>query len=433
MGKLTNAALPRLLKKSGRHSDGQGLFFRSLGLDRAYWVYRYRSAATGGKDREFSIGPYPEVTLVEARAKHAELRKRVVVDHADPLAERRAQRASVLAPTASTPTFGQLSDDHMATHASSWSAKHHQQWRLTLSEYCGSIREKPVSEIDTAAVLKVLKPLWTRAPETASRLRARIETVISAAQALGHIDENRANPARWKGHLERLLPNPRKTGKPRRNHAAMPYAELPAFMARLKAAQGVAVKALMFTILTAARAGEVIGMPCDGELDLDPPNNVLAKLWPGPTWTVPAKRMKMRKEHRVPLSDAAVAILRDQLAKRGPQQTYLFESPIAQGSRVHRDGAHQPLSDMSMAMMMRRLGVGQYTVHGFRSSFRSWAADHGVAFEVAEQCLAHTVGNAVVQAYQRSSMLERRRPVMAEWASFVMGEASAKVVSFKRA
>jgi hypothetical protein len=201
MGKLTNAALKTLIERPGRHGDGQGLFFRTLGQGRAYWVYRYRS---GGKEREYSIGPHPEVSLIKARAKHAELRKRVVVDKADPLADKRAAKEKV-ALAKGKPSFGAVADGYVTAHEASWkNPKHCKQWRTTLTKYCADIRDMPVDEVGTEAVLAVLMPLWTRAPETASRLRGRIEAVLNAARALGHIDENRANPARWKGHLDQL-------------------------------------------------------------------------------------------------------------------------------------------------------------------------------------------------------------------------------------
>ena len=429
MGKLTQAKLREKLKKPGRHGDGHGLFFRVVDETKAYWVYRYRVAVDGrSREREMSLGAYPELLLAGARAKHAAERAKVL-EKADPLAEKRAAKASAAAPAPTgTPTFGEIANDYMATHKASWrSAKHLEQWVQTLAKYSGPIRDKPVDEIDTAAVLAVLKPLWTRVPETGSRLRGRIETVLNAARSLGHIEANRANPARWKGHLDNLLPNPKKIGE-RAHHAAMPYAALPAFMEKLKATPGVGARALRFVILTAARSGEVFGMTFD-EVELDVPKNGSAATWPGPTWVVPGSRMKMGKQHDVPLSPAAIAILRDQLETRGPKQTCVFESPVAQGSKVHRDGAHQPLSPMALVMLMRRLGAG-VTVHGMRAAFRSWCADTGVAFEVAEACLSHAPGNAVVQAYQRSNMLERRRPVMAAWSNFLEGKVeAAKVVA----
>ena len=289
MGKLTNAGLKGLIEKPGRHSDGDGLFFRTLGRGRAYWVYRYRS---DGREREYSIGPYPEVSLIEARSKHAELRKRVVVDKADPLAMKRAEREKV-ALAKGKPSFGAIADQYVETMGGQWkSAKHRAQWSMTLTKYCAPIRDMAIDEVDTKAVLAVLNAgaLWTRAPETASRVRGRIEAVINRARALGLIDENRANPARWKGHLDQLLANPKKGSARRGHHAAMPYSDVPAFMATLADATSTAAKALAFAILTAARSGEVLGATWD-EIDLN-----------GSIWTVPASRMKAGKTHRAPLS-----------------------------------------------------------------------------------------------------------------------------------
>jgi integrase len=418
MGKLTEGALKRLIKKPGRHLDGQGLFYRVLGEGKSYFVYRYRVA---GKEREMSLGPHPETTLDQARAKHAEMRAKVKSAHIDPLAEKRANRAAAAKPSV-TPTFGKIADDYYATHKASWkNDKHRYQWRMTLTTFCAPIRERPVDQIDTEMVLTVLRPLWSRVPETASRSRNRIEIVLDAARALGHIDPNRANPARWRGHLDKLLPNPRKTGKPRRNHPAMPYAEVPAFLAKLKRTPGSATKALAFTILTASRSGEVFGAKWD-ELDLEGSNGA------GPTWVVPAERMKMGQEHRVPLSDAALDILRGQLKARG-KNPYVFPSAIGQGRGVHRDGSHYPLSNMAFAMLMRRMKAGDFTPHGFRSAFRDWAGDEThFPREVAEAALAHKVGDKAEQAYRRGDALKKRRDLMEAWARHCF-PTSAKVVS----
>jgi integrase len=408
VGKLTKDDLVKLIDRRGRHGDGGGLYFRAIGERKAYWVYRYRAA---GKEREISIGPYPEISLAEARIKHAALRKIVVVDKGDPVAEKRAAKSAVDA-SAPKPTFGECADHHIAAHAASWrSLKSAQAWRMTLTTYCAPIRGLPVDKVDNEAVLACLKPVWSRAPETASRLRGRIEAVLASAQVDGHIHQDRTNPARWKGWLDRKLPNPKKIGD-RGHHAAMPYADLPEFMATLRSAPGVAAKALAFIVLTAARSGEALRMTWD-EADLS-----------GATWTIPASRMKARKAHAVPLSDQAMAILRGQMATRG-KNPHVFPSHLPR----------QALSNTSLAVVMRRLGANA-TVHGFRSSSRSWMADTGVAFEVAEACLAHTVGSAVVQAYQRSSMLERRRPVLQAWADHVCGdtaEAADNVVPLRPA
>jgi integrase len=397
--KLNNTAVKRLLKKPGRHGDGDGLFLRVMEGGVAFWSYRYR---VGGKEREMSLGRYtPQFSLAEARKKHAGLRNRVLNDKADPAREEQPGQGAT--------TFREAADAYLAAHERSWrNEKHRWQWRQTLTDYCAPIRDTPVDAVDTAAVLMVLKPLWTSIPETASRLRGRIETVLDAARALGHIDENRANPARWRGHLDKLLPKRQRLT--RGHHAAMPYADVPPFMAKLKETPGEAAKALQLVILTAARSGEVFGMQWD-EIDLD------ARLW-----TAPAERMKAQREHHVPLSDAALDIVRSQAAARRGKHSYVFPGKSARA----------PLSNMALAMTMRRLGAGDYTVHGFRSAFRDWAAECGVDDTVAEQCLAHKIGTAVTRAYLRTTVLERRRKVMADWAAFLAGEGeTATVVPFK--
>jgi integrase len=256
----------------------------------------------------------------------------------------------------------------------------------------------------------VLSPIWHRAPETASRLRGRIETVWAAAQVAGHIPPDRPNPARWKNWLQMMLPNPKRLGD-RGHHAALDWRDMPSLMARLRAESGAAAKALQFVILTVSRTTEALNLTADELEDLDGPK---------PTWIVPSARMKMKVEHRVPLSPAAVAIVKEQLAKRG-KNPHLFASPLPK----------KALSNMAMSMLLRRLGIDA-TVHGFRSTARSWMADHGVAFDVAEACLAHAVGNAVVRAYQRSSLLELRRPVLESWAKFLSGESEGRVIPLKK-
>ena len=302
-----------------------------------------------------------------------------------------------------------MADQYIAAHEGSWrNRKHRQQWSQTLTTHAASIRDTPVDQVDANAVRTVLEPIWNKTPETASRLRARIEAVLAAAQVAGHIDADKPNPARWKGWLDHMLPNPRRLGA-RGHHPALPYAAVPAFMARLSGIDTAASKALQFTVLTVARSGETLGMTWD-EVDFD-----------AATWVVPASRMKMKKEHAVPLSEQAVAILRAQEAERSTNP-YIF------AGRPQR-----PLSGMAMSVLLRRMKEVPATVHGMRSSARSWMADNGVEFELAEACLAHAVGNAVVQAYQRSSMLERRRPIMQAWAEFLDGgAASAKVVPIAR-
>ena len=407
MASFTPPVLRGLLKKPGRHPDGQakGLYFRAVGDGKAYWVYRYRVA---GREREMSLGPYPETTLEQARAKHAVVRAQVL-NKSDPLAGKRNGKSTTATPN-TKPTFGVMADDFVATHEGGWrNPKHRWQWTQTLTSYCAPIRDMPVDQISTDDILAVLKPLWTRAPVTGSRLRGRIEKVIDAARALGHIDRDRANPARWRGHLELLLPKPAKLA--RGHHAAMPYADISAFVQRLRSMQAgsTAALAMEFVILTATRSGETLGAQW-GEIDFD--NAVLA---------IPPGRMKTNDAFSVPLSDRALDILRALEAERG-------KNPFVFAGRPQR-----PLSNMALAMLLRRMGV-DVTAHGFRTSFRTWCSDVAHAeFEVAEQCLSHRVGSAVSRAYNRTSMLERRRPIMTAWANYIGGSDASNVVSLRQA
>jgi integrase len=362
-----------------------------------------------GKEREISIGPYPEVSLPDARAQHTALRKRVVADKADPLAEKRAGKLAPK-PTAK-PSFGEIADAHIATKGGQWkNAKYRAQWAMTLTQYAAPLRGMPVDQISTADVLTVLTPLWAKIPATASQLRGRIEAVLNAARALGHIDPDKANPARWRGHLDNLLPNPKNVGAPRAHHAAMPYADMPAFMAKLKGSAAQSAKALAFLVLTAARSGEALGATFD-EIDME-----------SAVWSVPAARMKMKRLHRVPLSEPAMVILREQLAARQDDHRYVFRgaSPFS------------PLFPMALTVALQRAGAGQFTVHGFRSSFRDWAGD-GTSFarEVAEAALAHAIGDETERAYRRGDALEKRRQLMDAWAVFLEG-ADSNVIAISR-
>jgi integrase len=406
MTKLTPPSLRTLIKKTGRHSDGQGLFFRVLGDAKAYWVYRFR---INSREREMSLGPYPELGLGEARRKHAELRAQVL-NKVDPLAHKHGAKPVA---TGGVPSFGIVAEDYVETHESAWrSAKHKGQWRTTLTEYCQPIWPKPVDQIATADVLACLKPLWTRAPETASRLRGRIETVIDAARALGHVPEDKANPARWKGHLDHLLPKRNKFDQDN-HHKSLPYADVAELVKRLRAADSMTALAFEFLILTATRTSETLNARWS-EFDLE-----------ADTWSIPKERMKMGKPHDVPLSDRAIEILAE--ARRRTRKEPEPDSFVFFGMRPKK-----PVSPMAMMQLLRRMKVNT-TVHGFRSAARSWMADQAVAFELAEACLAHQVGNAVVQAYQRSSMLERRRPIMSAWADFVTGKTNDNVLPLRAA
>ena len=404
MTRLTPPSLRTLIKKPGRHSDGQGLFFRVLGDAKAYWVYRFW---INGREREMSLGPYPELGLGEARRKHAELRAQVL-NKVDPLAHKHSAKPTVSSGVA---TFGEIADSYVETHEGAWrSAKHRRQWRMTLTEYCKPIWSKPVGQIATTDVLACLKPLWSRTPETASRLRGRIETVIDAARALGHVPEDKANPARWKGHLDHLLPKRNKLDQV--HHKALPYADVAELVKRLRATDRMTALALEFLILTATRSGETLNARWN-EFDLE-----------AAIWSIPKERMKTGKPHDVPLSNRAIEILaeaRSRARKEPNPDSFVFF-----GARPK-----MPLSPMSMSAFLRFKKINT-TVHGMRSAARSWMADQGVAFELAEAALAHTVGNAVVAAYQRSTLLERRRPIMSAWASFLSGGADSNVVPLRR-
>jgi integrase len=404
-GKLTARTVESRTKRKGRYSDGDGLFLRVLDPGkRVYWTYRF---TLGGKERETSIGPYPELSLADARQKHAELRAKVL-SKIDPLAGKRS--AAVVTPTGDKPTFGAMADDYVATHEGSWrNMKHRWQWAQTLTHHCKPIWDTPVDEVATADILAVLKPIWAKTPETASRLRGRVESVIDAARALGHIAEDKANPARWKGHLDHLLP--KRARLTRGHHKALAYGDIPPLVKRLRTVQAGngAALALEFLILTATRTGETLGAQWD-EIDFD-----------NAVWTIPPSRMKTGEEFSVPLGDRALDILRTLEPKRGHNPHVFVGRPM------------RGLSNMALAMLLRRLEIDA-TVHGCRTSFRTWCSEVAhVEFELAELCLSHRIGNAVSRVYNRTTMIERRRPIMSAWADHVTSSNAGNVVALRRA
>ena len=387
-GKLTARTVATA--KAGRHGDGQGLYLIVAPSGARKWVFRFTFA---GRVSETGLGGADVVSLAEARQLAFEARK-LVASGVNPVAASRAIKGK--------PTFGDLAAAIIEGKTGQWrNAKHVAQWRMTLlgggkagtPDYCAAIRGRPVDEIDTQAVLAVLQPVWQSKPETATRIRGRIEAILDGARALGHIPANEPNPARWRGHLDKLLARPAKLT--RGHHAAMPYNDAPAFIGALRQRSGFAAMALEFTILTAARTGESLGARWD-EIDFT------LKLW-----TIPASRMKANRPHRVPLSSRAMAII-ELLAE---VKSGLFVFPGAK--------PNQPLSGMAMQMVLRRMGIEGATVHGFRSAFRDWAGD-ATRFqrELAEAALAHAVGNAVEQSYRRGDALVKRRALMDAWASF---------------
>jgi integrase len=380
------------VKEPGLYGDGNNLYLQVTKGGKS-WIYRYKIAGGGGR-RDMGLGSVDLVSLAEARDK-ALAARRLMLDGFDPLDSKRAAKAAKQLEAARALSFKAAAGKCIAAHKAGWkSVKHAGQWTATLETYVYPIfGDLPVGAIDTALVTRAIEPLWSTKPETAGRVRGRIEAVLDWARARGY--RSGENPARWRGHLDQLLP---KRAKVRRveHHAALPYAEIGAFMAKLRAAEGISARALEFAILTAGRTGEVIGARWD-EVNLD------EKLW-----TIPADRMKAGKEHRVPLSAPAVALLR-QLAE------------ASTGDFVFPGGRRgKALSNMAMLQTLRRMGRGDLTAHGFRSTFRDWAAElTNFPAELAEMALAHAVTDKVEAAYRRGDMFEKRRRLMDAWGSFL--------------
>jgi len=349
------------------------------------------------------LGGVANVTLAQARDKADDARK-LVAAGVNPIEARRdASKAKI-----AKPTFEKVAEELIAAKSSSWrNAKHRDQWKQTLGQYAAPLRDMPVDEIDTAAVLAVLKPLWARAPETASRLRGRIEAVLSAAKAHGL--RSGENPAAWRGHLENLLPRRQKLS--RAHLPAMPYDAIPELISRLREGdRSIPSFALEFVILTAARSGEVLGARWS-EIDLE-----------ARVWTIPAGRMKAGREHRVPLSARVMALLAGLAEVRHSDLVF----PGQRRGKPYNDGA--------LLHTLKQLGTDGATVHGFRSSFRDWTGEEtSIPREIAEQALAHVTGSAVEQAYRRGDALEKRRALMDAWAAFCEPRQGGNVINIRRA
>ncbi len=394
---------------SGRHADGGGLYLAKDTDGRSRWLFFF---TIGGRRREMGLGPFPTVSLAVARAAAA-LARQQVASGLDPIVERDRAVAEAAAASAakatpeksSKPTFGQVADEFLRSKTAEFrNDKHRAQWKMTLQKYAKPLHRMPVDAITTKDVLAVLSPIWLKIPETASRLRGRIERVLAAAKAKGL--RSGENPAAWRDNLKELLPARQKLT--RGHHAALPFERVPEFVAALRRRPGLDARALEFCILTAARSGEVLGASWS-EIDIDKA-----------VWTVPARRMKAGKEHRVPLTERAVAILRE-IEPLRREDDYVFP-----GRKVGR-----PLSSMAMEMLLRRMEVA-VTVHGFRSSFRDWAGEAtNFPREVAEAALAHVISNKTEAAYRRGDALEKRRAMMAAWAAYCEPrEPGSTVVSF---
>lgn len=374
------------IEKAGYHADGGGLYLQVTATGAKSWIFRYTRAR---RTRDMGLGPLHTVSLADARIEATAARKALLAGD-DPLDIRRAAQAAKDA----MPTFSDAAALYIDQHRKIWTnPKHVEQWETTLRVYAGNaIGGKRVDEIDTADLLQVLQPIWSKKTETATRVRQRIEAVLDAEFAKRHID--RRNPARWRGHLDKLLPKPSRVRKVR-HFPALPYAEMAAFMARLRSDSGVSARALEFLILTAARTN-MVTKARRAEII-------------GDVWTIPAARMKAKIEHSVPLPTTAIDLVQSLPIIHG--NDHLFH-----GDRQLK--AH--LSNAAMDALLERLGFAHVTVHGFRSTFKDWASEQtDFANEVSEAALAHAVEDKTEAAYRRGAMLDKRRALMQAWADYL--------------
>jgi integrase len=401
-----NALAVSRLKKPGLHNVGgvAGLALQVQKSGARSWLLR---VVVGGKRREIGLGGFPGVTLAEAKKKAASTREEIEKG-IDPIQHRREAKSKLRAEQAAAKTFKYCADAYIAAHDAGWkNAKHAQQWRNTLEMYAypvvGSLL---VSDVKLVHVMQILEPIWTTKTETASRLRGRIENVIDYAIASEYRSGD--NPARWRGHIDKLLPARSKVAKVE-HHTALQYGDIGAFMAELRDKIGTSARALEFAILTAARSGEVRGATWS---EIDTHNGV---------WTIPADRMKAAKEHRIPLSKAALQLLKEQ--PLGNAASFIFPNL--------KDGA---LTDAALTVLLRRMGR-TVTVHGFRSTFRDWAGETtAYPREVIEHALAHQLKDKTEAAYARGTLFDKRRRLMDDWARYcgTIAASKSKIVAIKK-
>lgn len=391
LGRLAAVSLKKL--PDGGHADGGNLYLLVRGQSRS-WVFRY--VGLEGKRKNMGLGPLHSVSLSEARKQATILREQLKhpTKPTDPMSDRQQRCQAERYAHHRQMTFKACATAYMSAHKGEWSnVKHSFQWQSTLSSYAYPVfGDLQVGTVDEALILKVLTPIWNTKTETAKRLRGRIEAVLDWATFNKYRQGD--NPARWRGHLEHSLAKPSKVAKVE-HHPALPYREISTFMQELRKRDGVGPQAVEFLILTAARSGEVRGAKWS-ELDLDQK-----------TWVIPAGRMKAEREHRVALSDAALMLLSNQPRLEGCE--FIFP-----GARLST-----PMSDMTLAAVLKRMERSDITVHGFRSTFRDWTAEAtNYPHEVAEMALAHSVGNKVEAAYRRGDMLDKRFDMMNAWALY---------------
>lgn len=400
----------------GRWADGHGLVLTVTETGARNWGFRYRAA--DGRRRLAGLGAFPAVGLAEARAKAADLAKQLRggVDPLDAKDEARATKAEASAKdrAAAAHSFSRTAEAYIEAHRPGWkNAKHAAQWEATLRTYADPVfGPVPVGKIETSHILQCLAPIWTSKNETASRVRGRVESILDYAAAQGWRPAAVPNPARWRGHMELLLPARAKVAAVE-HHAALPWTEAPLFLTTLRGQAGLAARALELLMLTACRTSEVLNARW-GEVDEA-----------AAVWTIPQERMKAGKAHRVPLSPAAVHLLASIRPADAAPGAFIFA-----GQRPGKS-----LSNMACAMVLRRMGRGEITVHGFRSSFRDWAGDAtGYDRETIEASLAHVVGSAVEAAYRRGDALDKRRRLMADWSQFLETgtAAGAEVIPIRR-
>ncbi|HEX6956817.1 MAG TPA: integrase arm-type DNA-binding domain-containing protein [Ferrovibrio sp.] len=394
INRLKALAVSRL-KEPGMHADGGGLYLQITEGGGRSWIFRYRM---GGRKtpRDMGLGSEATLTLAEAREKARECRK-LILDGIDPIEHRREQRAKQGRARAAQTPFKEIAEAYIAAQEPSWkSPKQAKIWRATLTAYAyAHLGSLPASAIGTDEVLKVLEPIWYKKPETGKRVRGRVEAILDYAKVRGL--RTGENPARWKGTLDKLLP-PWSRIRPVKHHPALPYGELPAFMAELREREGVAAYALQFTILTVLRTSE-IRWAVPGEFNSS-----------RTIWTIPKERMKgSNRDHKVPLSDPAQAIVKKTLKLGG---RYVFPGPEDK----------KALSENAMLAVLDRMGRGDITVHGFRSAFRDWASEEtDYPREVVEMCMAHAISDKVEAAYRRGDLFKKRAELMDEWAAFCWG------------
>ena len=395
MAFLKSARSVETVTEPGYHRCDRGLYLQVARSGTKSWLFRYKSPVTA-KQREMGLGSLNLISLATARDMTLECRRQIL-SGLDPLEERaRSKRARQLAQARSI-TFQQAAEHCIASKTPEWkNAKHAQQWTNSLTAYAYPVfGTLSISDLDTDLVLKAIEPIWISKAETASRVRQRIETVWDWARARKYVEGE--NPARLRGHLDKILA---KTAKVKRvkHHAAVPYKQIGPLIKKLRGRKGSSALALEFMILTAARTGEVRGARWQ-EIDLSTK-----------VWIIPADRMKASKEHRVPLCDRAVEILNSIKSNRNPDG-YVFPGWKAETG----------LSDGAMLTLLRKMDVGPYTPHGFRSTFRDWAAEeaHEFSNETVELALAHTIKNKAEAAYRRGDQLERRRALMLAWSEYI--------------